>query len=484
MSVSLHLGTLTPAEIAEAVGGRLEMAGGEGTSALTVVSSVSTDSRDCPEGTLFVAIRGERTDGHAYLADVCRRGAACALVSYIPRDAVFSRPFPCIVVEDTVRAVGLLARAYRTRSSCRIAAITGSVGKTTTKEFVAAVLSQKFKTYKSSGNHNNELGLPLVLLGMPAECEWAVLEMGMSALGEIDHLTRIARPDIALITNIGTSHLEYLGSRENICRAKMEIVNGLKSDGTLLLNGDEPLLAAHRGDSHSPQFVSLQDPSADFYASAISCRDNGQTFCLTHAGKTIRDLTIPVLGEHNVYAAAFACAVGLTGGLSEEEIRRGLAGFVNVGGRQNLSECGGIAILDDCYNASPESMRAALKVLDQLSRQRGGARRVALLGDMRELGRDSRALHTEVGRFAASCTDLLFTFGVLAMNIADGAEEAGMSKDSVFSVTDMDHESCGKALLSRLRPGDILLVKASRAMEEEKIIAYIREHLPDSENKA
>ncbi len=473
MIAKLKAGAITLRDAADAVCGELRLFGASEGDAIT---NIAIDSRDCTENSLFVAIKGERTDGHQYIESAVGLGAVCILAQYVPKSLDIDKNYAIIVVDDPIVAVGRLAKLYKARQSCRVVAVTGSVGKTTTKEFIYSVLSQKYKTYKSEGNHNNELGLPLTLLDMPKDTEWAVLEMGMSALGEIEYLSKIAEPDIAIITNIGTSHLEHLKSRENICRAKMEIVSGLKENGALLLNGDEPMLLSQRGGKYSPSYISLGSLESEYRVQNIRTHNSQTVFDLVKANVNICDLCVPTIGEHNLYAAAFAFAVGELAGMSASEIAKGLSDFKTVGGRQNIYSFSGITVIDDCYNASPESMRASLCVLDQLSKN-SSARRIALLGDMRELGPSSTQLHREIGEFAAGKADILCTFGVLASAIADGAAAAGLDKRSVLSFTDPGaHNECGQALCSVLREGDILLVKASRAMEAEKIIGYIKEH--------
>ncbi len=472
MIATLKSGYITLREAADAVGGELRLFGAREQDEIT---NIAIDSRDCTEGSLFVAIKGERTDGHGYIGSAIGLGAVCVFAQYLPKSLDIDKNYAIIVVDDPIGAVGRLAKYYSARQSCKIVAVTGSVGKTTTKEFIYAVLSQKYNTYKSEGNHNNELGLPLTLLGMPKDTEWAVLEMGMSALGEIEYLSKIAEPDIAIVTNIGSSHLEHLKTRENICRAKMEIVCGLKSGGALLLNGDEPMLLSHRGGQYSPSFVSLGSREGEYRVQNIRTLRSQTVFDLVKNNVNVCDLCVPTVGEHNLYAAAFAFAVGELAGMSISEIAKGLSAFKAVGGRQNIYSVGSITVIDDCYNASPESMRASLCVLDQLSKDRS-ARRIALLGDMRELGQSSTQLHREIGEFSVNKVDILCTFGVLASAIADGAVAAGLDARSVISFTDPGaHNECGQALCSILREGDILLVKASRAMEAEKIIGYIKE---------
>lgn len=375
-----------------------------------------------------------------------------------------------------VKALGALAHDYAVASPGKTIAVTGSVGKTTTKEFIAAVLEQKMKLHKTEGNHNNEIGLPMMILSAAPGAQAKVYEMGMSGLGEIDVLSRMAEPDIAIITTIGSSHLEKLGTRENICRAKCEIVHGLKPDGILLCNGDEPLLFQEELEGRRPMFVAVRNRRADFRAVNIRPGAGKTTFDLIYHNRAVTNVEIPTMGVHTVYAALFAYAVGVLCGMNDNEIRRGLLQFKNAGMRQNVYDLAGVTVIEDCYNASPESMRAALEVLCELSRQRGGARTVALLGDMRELGRDSVLMHHQLGiTVAQRKIDYLFTLGGVAEEIALGAIQNGMRADRVYANPDCSRQDySGEMLLGVLKPGDILLVKASRAVAAEQVISYLQ----------
>ncbi len=472
MKSVLSLYRYTAAEIASAVDGELHCFGCDGNA---VVRSVVTDSREAEPGALFAAIPGERVDGHDFIASAVAGGACCVLASHIP-DAELS-DCAVVLVSDVVASLGALARDYARKTPGRTVAVTGSVGKTTTKEFLAAVLGQKFCLHKTAGNHNNEIGLPMTLLDAPENVEAKVYEMGMCDFGEIDYLSRIAEPDIAIVTTIGSSHLETLGTRENICRAKLEITHGLKTDGVLICNGDEPLLFRETLEGRKPVFVAIRNRHADFRAVNIRAGIGKTTFDLLYHNRAVTNVEIPVMGTHHVYAALFAYAVGVLCGMQDDEIRRGLLAFRNTGMRQNIYDLHGVTVIEDCYNASPESMRAAIDVLFSLAGQRG-ARTVALLGDMRELGRDSALMHNQLGiSVAQRRLDYLFTLGGIAEEIAQGAICTGMRADRVYANPDCgrpDHS--GEMLLKILRPGDVLLVKASRAVAAERVIAYLKEN--------
>ncbi len=469
MKSVLSLYRYTAAELASVVKGILY---GDGSA---VVESVVTDSREVGENSLFAAIPGERVDGHDFIAAAAAAGAVCVLASRMPEEV----PESCavVLVSDAVAALGALAHDYAAKTAGRTVAVTGSVGKTTTKEFLSAVLGQRFRLHKTSGNHNNEIGLPMTVLDAPEGVEAKVYEMGMCDFGEIDYLSRIAEPDIAIVTTIGSSHLETLGTRENICRAKLEITHGLKPDGILLCNGDEPLLYHETLEGRTPVFVAIRNRHADFRAVNIRAGIGKTTFDLLCRDRAVTNIEIPVPGTHHVYAALFAYAVGVLFGMEEQEIRRGLLSFKNTGMRQHIYDLHGVTIIEDCYNASPESMRAAIDVLFALAEQRG-ARALALLGDMRELGRDSALMHNQLGiGVAQRGLDYLFTLGGIAEEIALGAIRGGMRADRVYANPDCarpDHS--GEMLLQILRPGDVLLVKASRAVAAERVIAYLKEN--------
>ena len=476
MKVNVGCNALTMSELAKICGGMLCLAGGQDNRDLPF-NTVCTDSRETERGSLFVALDGERVDGHNYIGAALERGGECVLCERIP-DTLNDRRYVALVVNDTLRAVGELAKAYDRRMHHKKVAITGSVGKTTTKEFVAAVLSEHLRLHKTEGNYNSTLGMPLSLLTMTNETQVSVLEMGMSNFGEIEYLSRIAEPDIAIITNIGSSHMEYLGSRENICKAKLEIVKGLKSDGLIFLNGDEPLLRNRDElEGRNCRYVGFSE-ACDIRAINIKEGLEKTVFDITYDGKTVESVSIPILGKHYVYAALFAYAIGINMGLDEDVIARGLNNFRSVGMRQTVFNIGDITIIQDCYNASPESMKASIGVLHNLVRQRGYGRMTALLGDMYELGVCSDAAHESVGLdFARRGGSALYTFGQLASTIADGAALGGMQNENIFRNLDISRpEISGEMLINTLMPGDALLVKASRGVRAERVIEYLREN--------
>ncbi len=468
MKITLGGGRLTPEKTAEICSGELCFYDGDD----IAVESVATDSRECEPGTLFLAIRGERTDGHIYIPIAAAKGAVCALVEYIPEGG---SPIPLIKVDSVPAALEALARAYREGVNTAVVAVTGSVGKTTTKEFISATLGYGHKIYRTEGNFNSVIGMPMSLLAMPSDTEFAVFEMGMSGRGEIESMSRAARPDIGVITNIGSSHLEYLGSRENIAAAKLEIVSGMSPEGHLLLCGGEPLLKTPPKGVKS-EYFSASEEDNEYYAYNIRSGREESRFDARIGDKVLEGLRIPAVGEHNVLAALSAAAVGYLLGLTEEEIRSGIMSFKQVGLRQRFEDVGGVTLIEDCYNAAPESMKAGCRVLCETARQSGG-RRIALLGDMLELGSASESLHRGVGSFfAENGVDAIFTFGPRALGIGRGAKASGMNE--VFGYTDTDDvETVARALADYLRAGDVLLVKASRGIAAERVSARLKELL-------
>lgn len=451
---------ITPDNIAAAVAGDLILRSER------KVTGISIDSRTVKPGDLFVAVRGENTDGHKYAAGAAEAGASAVMIS--DRSAADGIQNSCsvILVPDTVAALGRLAKAHKAELDVLTVAVTGSVGKTTTRQFIYGVLSQEMKTHRTEGNFNNELGLPLSVMNIDPEFRATVLEMGMSAKGEISYLTDIVRPDIAVITNIGTAHIEFLGSREAIRDAKLEITEGLKPDGKLILNGDEPLLSGIPG----AVYCALKNPGADFRAVNICCTSGGMMFNAVCPDRIIKDCLIPTLGEHTVLDAMFAVACGYYAGISDDGIRRGLAAFEAVGMRQNIIEHDGMTYILDYYNASPESIRASLSVTKELAGKCGG-RTVAVIGNVLELGSRSEELHRSVGSYAASLgCDLFFAFGKDAALAAEEAVKDGMRAECVFSFTDIsDPEAISESVKEHTRPGDCILIKASRSIHMERV---------------
>lgn len=442
-----------------------EMCGGKINSAVEI-NSISIDSREVGKNTLFVAVKGEVTDGHKYIGSAVKNGAVCVMCEYVPEGVECNY----ILVGDTIKAISDIAAYCRNKINPFTVGVTGSVGKTTTKEFISYVLGEKYNTHKSGGNFNTVYGLSLTLAALSASHKAVVAEMGMSAFGEISQLTAIAQPDAAVITNIGTAHMEALGSRENICKAKLEIIEGLKENGTLIYNGDEPLLWEKR--EAFPQCISIgiKNSKVNVFGSNIRCERFSTVFDMQFKGEIIKDISIPTVGEHNVYNAMAAYACGVLAGMSEDEIRRGLGKYVPSGMRQRIYDKKGFTVIEDCYNASPESMKAALSVLSSVGK---GKRKIAVLGDMRELGDNSVMLHRGVGAVAAEQgIDMVCSYGGLASDIAESASENGVG--SIYCHTDCnDPAGMAEYLKGILKEGDVVLFKASRAVSLEKVIELL-----------
>ncbi len=439
------------------------------------INSLCTDSREADENTAFFALVGERVNGHDYIPAAISAGCRCIISQEPISSAVIGEKIALIIVKDSEMALSYMASAQLEGRTYPVIAVTGSVGKTTTKDMIAAVMREGKRTYVSSGNHNSVIGMPLSVMEIPQDCECAVLEMGMSDFGEIERMSLVAEPDIAVITNIGTSHMEALGDRRGICRAKLEVLCGLKKGGYLILNGDEPLLKNIGGRSYHTVYVSLKRANADFFAQNIRTEFSGTRFDVVHKGVTYPNFYIPVSGRHNVWAALYAFAVATLQGLSPEKIQNGLAHFRPADMRQGITDFEGVTLIEDCYNAAPESMRAAIDVLCECAPKKG--HRIAVLGDMLELGRQSIALHRAVGEYLQERgVDLLIAVGNGGVEIAQGAVEAGMNPANAFLFIDRDNvDAIAKGLHSYVKAGDTVLFKASRGVRLERVIQALKE---------
>ena len=427
--------------------------------------AVSTDSRRIPEEALFLPLAGERFDGHDFIGKALENGAA-AVMSHRECEEY---PVPALYVENTSQALLDLAGGYRTMCGGVVVGVTGSVGKTTTKELLYATLAQQFRAEKTEGNLNNEIGLPLTLMRMTKDTEVMVAEMGMNHFGELSRMTAAAQPDYAVITNIGTSHIEFLGSREGICKAKLEILEGLREGGTAVLCGDEPLLWDKR-DSLGCKVCTygVENEACDLVAQlredgSFTVKNNGlESETLPIGENFTARLAIP--GAHNVLNALAAASVGLLMGETVENIVRGLSSYTASGMRQNIYEQNGFRIYADCYNASPDAMEATLRVLGTLGE---GGRRIAVLGSMLELGNYTEEGHRRAGRAAAEFADALYAYGPSADAIVRGAKEKGMTAVHAFD----DQNELVRALRADAKPGDALLFKGSRGMRMERALA-------------
>lgn len=431
------------------------------------IKSICTDSRNVTPGCLYIALKGERFDGHDFIRSAFEKGAAAALSE---RETDCSGK-PLILVQNTGRALLELAQAYRQLFSIPVVGITGSVGKTSTKEMVYAVLSQKYLTHKNEGNLNNEIGLPKSVFGLETKHQAAVFEMGMSAFGEISRLSQTAAPGIGIITNIGISHIEKLGSRENIFKAKMELLDGLKPDGTLILNGDDEFLSqvSSAGERRILQY-GIEKSGCDAIAEEIRTEEGQTFFELRYKGEKYPAM-LPTVGRHHVYNALAAFLTGVSLQIEPQEAIAGFLNYETSGMRQKIVHESGITFIEDCYNASPDSMSAAFSVLDTVNAER----RIAVLADMLELGLSSRQAHLNVGKLAAFHADQLFCFGQDARYYCEGYQGAGKSPADCHYYT--DQKEMAEAVSAALREGDAVLYKGSRGMKLENTIHKVYEVL-------
>ena len=422
----------------------------------------NNDTRLIQPGQLFIVLQGAR-DGHDFIPQAMEKGAAAVLCSRQVGD------YPAIIVADPRVALGDIARAERQRIGCKVVGITGSVGKSTTKEMVATVLESTYRTAKTPVNHNNDIGMPMAILAMPEDTEVAVLEMGMNHFREMAYLSSIAQPDVSVIVNIGSMHIEFLGSMEGIREAKLEILEGMKPEGKLMLNGDDAMLR------NLPQ-KPVQDLTyfgCDAENCAVRYTDVREENGFLRFGVCTHNSRFPVEmaleGRHFVADAMAAVAVALELGVNPVNIQEQLGMFRNMAGRQEIYKAGEYTIISDCYNAGPESMAAALKVLGKRT-----GRRIAVLGDMLELGDVTWAEHYKIGRIAAENADAVYAYGPNANRVIGGAITGGMNPTMAQFFN--SHEKMAAALKRLVKHGDTLLFKASRGMHLEKVLeAFLKE---------
>ena len=445
-------------------------------------TGVSIDSRRISAGDVFVAITGEIHDGHAFIENIVDQGVRGLVVSrrkagQLPITAWKTAHVTCIAVEDTTRALGDMAAFNRQRSQAFVVAITGSNGKTTTRRMTTAILERQYDILTAAGNFNNEIGLPLTLLGLSADHQWAILELGTNHPGEIARLSDICSPDIGVLINIGPAHLEGLGSIEGVMKEKGDLIKRLGSGGKAILNADDPRVI---------QLASTTEAEVTFYGlsreAAIRAEDIKETgdtisFKLIFAGESI-SINLKSPGRFMVSNALAAAAVGYQLGLSIETVKTGLEAFDPVSGRMNIKRLAGdINLIDDTYNANPDSMKAAIATLNQM---RTGARGAVVMGDMLELGAQAQSLHRKVGAAAArSSIGRLYAYGEFAAEVRAGARDEGMQPTDTFEGT---HDEIVEDLKVWLQPGDWLLVKGSRGMTMEKVVRKLEEWREESES--
>lgn len=428
------------------------------------VSGVAIDSRKIEEGYLFIPIKGARVDGHDFISQVMEHGALCTLSEKKQEKADFCY----ILVDSCEQAMKELAAHYRKALGIKVVGITGSVGKTSTKEMIASVLEQKYNVLKTAGNFNNEIGLPLTIFNIREEHEVAILEMGISDFGEMHRLAKMAQPDICVITNIGLCHLENLKTRDGILKAKTEMFDFMQPNARIILNGDDDkLITVGKIKDSVPSFFGLST-EFDAFADNIHSLSLKGVSCTLHLGDHVIDTIIPIPGNHMVYNALAGALVGLELGLTTKEIKAGIESLTPVSGRNNMIATDSLLIIDDCYNANPVSTCASLDVLATAD-----TRKVAVLGDMFELGENENELHYNVGTHAAEKKiDLIICIGKLSKYTAAGATEHAGGSQVIHFDTKKDFLEKASTLLQK---DDTVLVKASHGMEFTEIVEYLQQ---------
>lgn len=434
------------------------------------ITGVAIDSRKIEQGFLFVPIKGERVDGHNFIPQVMENGALCTL----SEQELPNADYPYILVDSTVQALQDLAKYYRSCLDIKVVGITGSVGKTSTKEMVASVLGEKYSVLKTAGNFNNEIGLPLTIFNIREEHEVAILEMGIDGFEQMHCLAKIARPDIGIITNIGYCHLESLGDRDGVLKAKTEMFDFMNENPSILLNGDDDKLCTVKEVAgQKPVFFGLAD-SNSYYATDIESLGLKGTRCSLHLadGNTVTT-QIHIPGNHMVYNALAGAAAGCALGLTPEEIKAGIEKLVPVAGRNNLIETEHLLVIDDCYNANPMSMKASLDVLANAL-----GRKVAIIGDMKELGENENSLHFETGIYASEkVIDIICCIGPLAKYMAEGAREAKESQNynehQIVRYFETKEDFLAQ-MNTIIEKGDTILVKASNSMKFTEIVERLQ----------
>lgn len=453
---------MTLGQLLEAVNGTLL---GEYRDQTAVFDQVDTDSRAMEAGALFIPLVGERFDGHAYIDAALNSGAVGCLTASERSEYLPGKFY--VKVENTERALRDLAVWYKSQFDIPFIGVTGSVGKTTAKDMIAAVLGVRYKVLKTEGNFNNSIGLPLTLLRLNREHQVCVLEMGMDDFGQIDYLAGAVKPNIGVITNIGDAHIERLGSREGILKSKCELLPHIQKDGLLILNGDDVLLSGLRGKTPVKTVFCGADESLEYHASMVGGDGVSHISCHVTTPNMDREIKIPALGEHMIYPTLIAAALAEFMGLTPDEIAEGMTQFVPTRMRMNvLRRANQITILDDTYNANPQSVRAAISVLADGPR----SWKVAVLGDMLELGPFAPALHTGVGEFLGTAgINCVIAVGQMAKHIAEGAKNTGVPEVHYCEEKDQAKE----ILKQVIRPDSAFLVKASRGMRLEELTAQL-----------
>ena len=429
------------------------------------VTGVTTDSRKITDGVLFIALKGENFNGEYFAEEALKKGAAAVIMSKTAKN--FPNSKIILKVDDTLTAYQQIAKSWRDRFKIPVVAVTGSNGKTTTKDLTAAALNSLGTIQKTSANYNNEIGVPLTLLGITEKTKAAVVEIGMRGLGQIESLSKIVQPNIGIVTNVSETHIEILGSMENIAKAKGELVEAIPEGGTIILNADNEFTADMKKLAKPGVKIityGIEKPS-DLTAENIVIEDSATSFDLKYNGEIFK-FSVPVIGRHNVSNALAAIAAGLTAGLSIKDIQEGFSTLVTTKMRFEVIRRDGVTIVNDAYNASPASMRAAIQTVAEVY----DGRKIAVLGDMLELGTVAEKAHREIGaELVKNNFDILITLGELGKFIAEGAKDAGLKNIFVTST----HEEAAKKIISIMQKDDTILFKASHGMHMEKIIELI-----------
>ena len=444
-------------EIAVAIGAAVPQAACE-------IDHISTDSRDLSGSCLFVALEGERTDGHRYIAQALNQGARFAVAHKQPEGLTLQQQSQVLLVPDTMQVLLQIAALYRRKFSLLTVGITGSVGKTTTKEFVAGVLSKKYRTLKNQGNRNNEIGLPNTIFELDSSYEAAVLEMGMDRKGDISKLTAVVRPDVGIITNIGVAHIEYLKTRQGILNAKLEITEGMQDGAPLILCADNDLLSSVELPRLRVVRYGIDAENCAVQAKNLRAGKQGTAFEVQYPGGSCT-VELPTVGRHTVYDALAAFAAGLELGVPVQDIADALAEYQPTGMRQRMRRWKELLLVEDCYNANPDSMHAALHALQELSCK---GRKICVFADMLELGALQEQAHLEIGRAAAQTAQQLYCYGRWAQLYAQGAEQGGMKPEQIHCFTNA--EQLAQTLRQQAQAGDILWFKGSHSMHLEHVL--------------
>ncbi|WP_251859707.1 UDP-N-acetylmuramoyl-tripeptide--D-alanyl-D-alanine ligase [Clostridium sp. Marseille-Q2269] len=450
-------------EVLKAVNGDLVITGEK-----DEYNSVSTDTRKIKKGDIFIALKGENFNGNKFVQSAIEKGASLCIVSEIDfsEDKIGKSSY-IIKVNNTNKALLDLAEYYKSKLDIKVVAITGSTGKTSTKDLVAAVLSQKYKVFKTEGNFNNEIGLPLMIFSLDKSYDVAVLEMGMNHFNEIHNMAQAARPDIAIITNIGISHIENLGCRKNILKAKLEITDFFNEDNILIINGDNDLLSNFESDKYKVLKIGTEKKS-DFKGINLNLQEECVQFDISEKEELkFNGFKVNVPGKHNVLNSLTAIACGRALNMDYNDIQQGITNLKATSMRLDIIKGNGFTIINDCYNSSPDSVKAAIDVMKNIK----GKRTIALLGSMKELGDESYKAHREVAEYAKEKeVDLLFSIGEFNDAFKDGFKET--NKDNYKSF--LNNKEAAKYIKNIIRDGDIILVKASRSMKLEEVVEELR----------